>query len=77
MVSNGEPTAASTRWSIRQDGQDRRQRCGAVFLCAGAVETPRLLLHLGLANSSDQVGRNYMGHVATQVWGTFDRTKSA
>jgi choline dehydrogenase-like flavoprotein len=55
----------------RQDGQDRRQRCAAVFLCAGAVETPRLLLHLGLANSSDQVGRNYMGHVATQVWGTF------
>ena len=54
-----------------QDGQERRQSCGAVFLCAGAVETPRLLLHLGLANSSDQVGRNYMGHVATQVWGTF------
>jgi choline dehydrogenase-like flavoprotein len=42
-----------------------------VFLCAGAVETPRLLLNLGLANSSDQVGRNYMGHVATQVWGMF------
>ncbi|MGU3467024.1 GMC family oxidoreductase [Methylobacterium sp. C33D] len=56
----------------RQDGQERRQRCGAVFLCAGAVETPRLLLHLGLANSSGQIGRNYMGHVATQVWGTFD-----
>ncbi len=52
-------------------GADRRQRCRAVFLCAGAVETPRLLLHLGLANSSDQIGRNYMGHVATQVWGTF------
>ncbi|WP_182177562.1 GMC family oxidoreductase [Methylobacterium radiotolerans] len=56
----------------RQDGAERRQRCGAVFLCAGAVETPRLLLHLGLANSSGQIGRNYMGHVATQVWGTFD-----
>ncbi|MBA9062844.1 choline dehydrogenase-like flavoprotein [Methylobacterium fujisawaense] len=56
----------------RQDGEDRRQRCGAVFLCAGAVETPRLLLNLGLANSSGQIGRNYMGHVATQVWGTFD-----
>ena len=53
-------------------GREHRQRCRAVFLCAGAVETPRLLLHLGLANSSDQVGRNYMGHVATQVWGTFE-----
>jgi choline dehydrogenase-like flavoprotein len=56
----------------RKDGIDRRQRCAAVFLCAGAVETPRLLLHLGIANSSGQVGRNYMSHVATQVWGTFE-----
>jgi choline dehydrogenase-like flavoprotein len=56
----------------RQDGEDRRQRCRAVFLCAGGVETPRLLLNLGLANSSGQVGRNFMAHVATQVWGRFD-----
>lgn len=56
----------------RHEGTDMRQRCTAVFLCAGAVETPRLLLHLGLANGSGQVGRNYMAHVATQVWGTFD-----
>ncbi len=55
-----------------KDGRERRQRCRAVFLCAGAVETPRLLLHTGLANGSGQVGRNYMGHVATQVWGTFN-----
>ena len=57
----------------RQDGVEVRQRCASVFLCAGAVETPRLLLHLGLANSSGQVGRNYMAHVATQVWGTFEQ----
>ena len=50
----------------------RRQLTKDVFLCAGAVETPRLLLHTGLANGSGQVGRNYMGHVAPQVWGTFD-----
>jgi len=55
----------------RQNGTDHRQRCATLFLCAGAVETPRLLLRLGLANSSGQVGRNYMAHVATQVWGTF------
>ena len=57
----------------RAGGVDLRQRCRAVFLCAGAVETPRLLLHTGIANSSGHVGRNYMAHVATQVWGTFDR----
>lgn len=55
----------------RSGGADHRQECAAVFLCAGAVETPRLLLHTGLANSSGQVGRNYMAHVATQVWGMF------
>jgi choline dehydrogenase-like flavoprotein len=55
----------------RQGGRDLRQPCHAVFLCAGAVETPRLLLHTGLANSGGQVGRNFMAHVATQVWGTF------
>ena len=56
----------------RAGGKDVRQKCKAVFLCAGAVETPRLLLHAGLANSSGQVGRNFTAHVATQVWGTFD-----
>lgn len=57
----------------RAGGVDRRQRCAAVFLCAGAIETPRLLLHCAMANSSGAVGRNYMAHVATQVWGTFAR----
>ncbi|WP_294322209.1 GMC family oxidoreductase [uncultured Sphingomonas sp.] len=56
----------------RRQGVDHRQRCRAVFLCAGGVETPRLLLNLGIANSSGQVGRNFMAHVATQVWGSFD-----
>ena len=49
----------------------RRQRTRQVFLCAGAIETPRLLLHAGLGNANGQVGKRYMAHVATQVWGTF------
>ena len=53
-----------------RDGIERRQRCKAVFLCAGGVETPRQLLHWGIANSSDQVGRNFMAHISTQVWAT-------
>ena len=47
----------------REGGKDYRQACRAVLLCAGAIETPRLLLHLGISNSSGQVGRNYMAHV--------------
>lgn len=51
----------------------RKQRTKNVFLCAGAVESARLLLYTGLGNDSGQVGKNYMGHVAAQVWGTFDQ----
>ena len=73
MVHGIERDAAGRVVAVvyRKDGADHRQRCGALFLCAGAVETPRLLLHTGLGNGSGQVGRNYMAHVATQVWGTF------
>lgn len=53
-------------------GREERQRCRHVFLCAGAVETPRLLLLSGLANSSAQVGRNFMVHMGLQVWGLFE-----
>ncbi|GAJ28922.1 GMC family oxidoreductase [Acidomonas methanolica] len=53
----------------RHEGVDYRQACGTLILAAGAVETARLLLHTGLANRSGQVGRNYMAHVSTQVWG--------
>ncbi len=57
-----------------RDGQERRQRCRSLVLAAGGVETPRLLLHTGLANSSGQVGRNFTAHGATQVWATFDES---
>ncbi len=56
----------------RDASGDQRQRCRYVFLCAGAVETPRLLLLNDLANSSDQVGRNFMAHPGLQIWGVFD-----
>ncbi len=55
----------------KQAGQELRQKTKAVFLCAGAIESARLLLILGLANSSGQVGRNFMAHPSTQIWGTF------
>lgn len=54
------------------DGTEQRQKCKYVFLCAGAIETPRLLLVNNLANSSGEVGRNFMAHTGMQVWGQFD-----
>jgi choline dehydrogenase-like flavoprotein len=56
----------------QQGEQQYRQKTKAVFLCAGTVESARLLLRLGLANSSGQVGRNFMAHPSTQIWGTFE-----
>jgi choline dehydrogenase-like flavoprotein len=50
-------------------GVDQRQRARVVCVAGNAIETPRLLLlsssatfSNGLANSSGQVGRNYMKH---------------
>jgi choline dehydrogenase-like flavoprotein len=53
------------------NGITERQRCRHLFICAGAVETPRLLLLNDLAMSSGHVGRNFMAHPGMQVWGTF------
>ena len=55
-----------------RNGQEERQRCRYVFLCAGTIETARLLLLNDLANSSGQVGRNVMAHPGLQIWGEFD-----
>jgi choline dehydrogenase-like flavoprotein len=54
-----------------RNGREERQLCRHVFLCAGGIETPRLLLINNLANSSGQVGRNFMAHTGIQVWGQF------
>ncbi|HEX8737570.1 MAG TPA: GMC family oxidoreductase [Pyrinomonadaceae bacterium] len=55
-----------------REGKTERQLCRNVFLCAGAIETPRLLLINNLANRSGQIGRNFMAHPGVQVWGVFD-----
>ncbi|QJD98274.1 GMC family oxidoreductase [Mucilaginibacter robiniae] len=53
-------------------GVEYRQKCRNIFLCAGAIETPRLLLINQLANSNGQVGRNFMAHTGMQLWGQFN-----
>jgi choline dehydrogenase-like flavoprotein len=56
----------------RQKGEEKRLSPGLVILAAGAIRSATLLLSSadgrnpdGLANSSDQVGRNFMNHNAT------------
>jgi choline dehydrogenase-like flavoprotein len=60
------------------DGALQRQRAKAVCVAGNSIETARLLLLSdspshpdGLANSSGQVGRNYMRHLTASVYARF------
>ena len=61
-----------TEVTYLKDGVEVTQLCKNVFLCAGAIETPRLLLMNNMANSSGQVGKNFMANVGLQLWGEFE-----
>ncbi|MDY0742992.1 GMC family oxidoreductase [Paucibacter sp. R3-3] len=59
-------------------GQEQRQKARIVCVAGNSIETPRLLLLSassmfkdGLANSSGQVGRNYMRHMTGSVYAMF------
>ena len=61
-----------------KDGKEQRQKARIVAVAGNSIETPRLLLLSasnlfkdGLANSSGQVGRNYMRHMTGSVYGMF------
>lgn len=61
------------------EGNQQRQKARLVAVAGNSIETPRLLLNSatsrfpdGLANSSGQVGRNYMRHMTGSVYATFD-----
>jgi choline dehydrogenase-like flavoprotein len=63
-----------------KDGAQHRQRARIVAVAGNSIESPRLLLNSasskypdGLANSSGQVGRNYMRHTTGSVYGVFER----
>jgi len=56
-------------------GNHHEQKARAVFVAGNSVETPRLLLNSasskypdGMANSSGQVGRNFMRHMSGTVY---------
>ena len=62
------------------EGKEQRQAARIVCVAGNTIESPRLLLNSaspmfpdGLANSSGQVGRNYMRHVTGSVYAVFDK----
>jgi choline dehydrogenase-like flavoprotein len=61
-------------------GNVHRQKARIVAVAGNSIESPRLLLNSassmfpdGLANSSGQVGRNYMRHTTGSVYATFEK----
>jgi choline dehydrogenase-like flavoprotein len=63
-----------------KDGNLQRQAARIVAVAGNSIESPRLLLNSasnlfpdGLANSSGQVGRNYMRHMTGSVYGVFEK----
>lgn len=62
------------------DGNQHVQKARIVAVAGNSIESPRLLLNSasgmfpdGLANSSGQVGRNYMRHMTASVYASFDK----
>ncbi len=62
------------------DGNHHRQKARAVCVAGNSFESPRMLLNSasnlfpdGLANSSGQVGKNYMRHMTGSVYAVFDK----
>ncbi|MDU1671742.1 MAG: RtcB family protein, partial [Bradyrhizobium sp.] len=60
-------------------GKMQLQKARIVAVAGNSIESPRLLLNSasnlfpdGLANSSGQVGRNYMRHMTGSVYATFE-----
>lgn len=63
-----------------KDGAQHLQKARVVCVAGNSIESPRLLLNSassmfpdGLANSSGQVGRNYMRHTTGSVYAIFDK----
>jgi len=65
---------------VDKDGKQQLQKARVVAVAGNSIESPRLLLNSessmfpdGLANSSGQVGRNYMRHTTGSVYGVFEK----
>lgn len=63
-----------------KDGNQQHQKARIVCIAGNSIESPRILLNSasnmfpdGLANSSGEVGRNYMRHMTGSVYAEFSK----
>ncbi|MEM7056148.1 MAG: GMC family oxidoreductase [Pseudomonadota bacterium] len=79
-ITHGADGKADAVLYVDKDGNLHRQAAKVVCVAGNSIETPRLLLMSdsnahpnGLANGSDQVGRNYMRHMTGSCYAWFDK----
>ena len=77
-IEHNDAGKASAVVYMDKNGKEQRQKARIVCVAGNSIETPRLLLLSasnmfkdGLANSSGQVGRNYMRHMTGSVYAQF------
>jgi choline dehydrogenase-like flavoprotein len=75
IIEGGRAVGVTAR-ATGVNGSARRitVRAKVVVLACGTVHTPALLLSQGIANSSDQVGRNLTIHPCGHSWALYDET---
>jgi choline dehydrogenase-like flavoprotein len=79
ILTSADGTKAATVEYVSTETEELQlQPARFVVVANSTMEVPRLLLNSGsdkhpngLANSSDQVGRNYMAHPGVHCWGIF------
>ncbi len=79
QINHGPDGKVSGVLYADEGGNQHLQKARAVCVAGNSIETPRLLLNSataqfpdGLANSSGQVGRNYMRHTTGSVYAAFE-----
>ncbi|HEY9039784.1 MAG TPA: GMC family oxidoreductase [Roseovarius sp.] len=79
-IEHGEDGRVNGVVYADKDGVEHKQMARVVCVAGNSIESPRILLNSasqmypdGLANSSGQVGRNYMRHLTGSVYGIFDK----
>ncbi len=79
-IEHGEDGKVNGVVYMDADGNEQKQMAKIVCVAGNSFESPRILLNSatsmfpdGLANSSGQVGRNYMRHTTGSVYAVFDK----
>ena len=80
QIQHGEDGKVTGVLYADKDGNQHVQKARIVAVAGNSIESPRLLLNSassmypdGLANSSGQVGKNYMRHMTASVYASFDK----